>query len=383
MSARAPRYSGSITQRRPGGPWYWRHSITIGDKRYQPYEGPFETEAEAKVFAARFVPGEKTESAVQTWEELFARWVPNRLEELAADGQWAYRKIIDRYFRLHIRPYLTGRIASADEQDINLLWRQLIAKGLEPSYIERIKAVLSQCVDSAVKRGHLKYNPVKLSRVPGAHVVTQSDPTKAKHPKALAEEDAKRQRRWLLENIPESRWALPAILVTDTGCRRGEALGVQVDDLDTTASKLRFARQVVKDEHGAWCLGPLKGRKQGENRIVKIPKALLALLVAHIEANGLSGSDLLFDGEDGALPSPDDFGQWYAETVRPSVGFDQSVTLHWLRHTHATILLRLGEAPHDVAARLGHKQVTTTLNLYVHGDSERDGAGDTWDDFIT
>jgi len=379
---RAPRYSGSILQRRPGGPWYWRHSLIIDGKRQQPYEGPFATEAEAKIFAARFVPGEKTEASVQTWEELFARWVPNRLDELAANDQWSYRTIVDRYFRLHLRPYLTGRLAATDEQDINLLWRRLIAKGLRPTYIERMKAALGQCVDSAVKRGHLKYNPVKLSRVPGTHVAKQSDPSKPKHPKALSEEDVKRQRTWLVEHIVESRWALPTVLATDTGCRRAEALGVKVADLDVEASKIRFERQVTKDADGEWCLGPLKGRKDGEYRIVKLPKVLLPLLVDHIAANKLSGTDLLFSGDEGALLNPDDFGRWYTKMVRPGVGFEQPVTLHWLRHSHATILIRRGEAPHDVAARLGHRQVTTTLNLYVHGDSERDGAGNTWDDFI-
>ncbi|WP_432419258.1 tyrosine-type recombinase/integrase [Geobacillus subterraneus] len=38
---------------------------------------------------------------------------------------------------------------------------------------------------------------------------------------------------------------------------------------------------------------------------------------------------------------------------------------HDLRHTHATILLQLGENPKVVSERLGYADITITLNTYV------------------
>lgn len=42
------------------------------------------------------------------------------------------------------------------------------------------------------------------------------------------------------------------------------------------------------------------------------------------------------------------------------------MTLHELSHTHATIMLHLGEHPKIVSERLGHKSFEITMNLYSH-----------------
>lgn len=42
------------------------------------------------------------------------------------------------------------------------------------------------------------------------------------------------------------------------------------------------------------------------------------------------------------------------------------IRFHDLRHTHATIMLRLGEHPKIVSERLGHSSIQMTLNTYSH-----------------
>ena len=42
------------------------------------------------------------------------------------------------------------------------------------------------------------------------------------------------------------------------------------------------------------------------------------------------------------------------------------LTLHGLRHTHATLLLSVGRNPLEVSERLGHNSVAFTLNRYGH-----------------
>jgi integrase len=43
-----------------------------------------------------------------------------------------------------------------------------------------------------------------------------------------------------------------------------------------------------------------------------------------------------------------------------------AITLHGLRHTHATVLLEAGENPKVVQERLGHTTFTTTMDIYSH-----------------
>ena len=42
------------------------------------------------------------------------------------------------------------------------------------------------------------------------------------------------------------------------------------------------------------------------------------------------------------------------------------LTMHGLRHTHATILLEQGVNPKVVSERLGHASVATTMDIYSH-----------------
>ncbi len=41
------------------------------------------------------------------------------------------------------------------------------------------------------------------------------------------------------------------------------------------------------------------------------------------------------------------------------------VSLHSLRHTNATLLIRQGTDVRTVSGRLGHSQTSTTLNIYA------------------
>ena len=46
------------------------------------------------------------------------------------------------------------------------------------------------------------------------------------------------------------------------------------------------------------------------------------------------------------------------------------ITIHDLRHLHATLMLESGVNPKVVAERLGHSRVGVTLDLYSHVSSD-------------
>jgi integrase len=71
----------------------------------------------------------------------------------------------------------------------------------------------------------------------------------------------------------------------------------------------------------------------------------------------------------GAIRSPNEVGRrWTFRVERARAAIDglPRVTLKGLRHTHATLLLELGEHPKVVQERLGHSTITTTMNIYSH-----------------
>ena len=42
------------------------------------------------------------------------------------------------------------------------------------------------------------------------------------------------------------------------------------------------------------------------------------------------------------------------------------IRIHDLRHSHASMLVELGFSPLEIADRLGHEKIETTLNTYSH-----------------
>jgi integrase len=74
--------------------------------------------------------------------------------------------------------------------------------------------------------------------------------------------------------------------------------------------------------------------------------------------------DLVFVKADGTSMHPDIFSQLFDRTVAK---IDvPSISLHDLRHTHATLLLKAGVNVKVVSERLGHANVAFTMNVYQH-----------------
>jgi len=74
--------------------------------------------------------------------------------------------------------------------------------------------------------------------------------------------------------------------------------------------------------------------------------------------------DLVFVKADGTSMPPDIFSQLFDRTVAK---LDvPAISLHDLRHTHATLLLKSGVHVKVVSERLGHANVAFTMNVYQH-----------------
>ena len=75
-------------------------------------------------------------------------------------------------------------------------------------------------------------------------------------------------------------------------------------------------------------------------------------------------SGLVFTNEDGSLIHLDSFSQAFERLVgRTRL---TRITLHGLRHTHATLLLKAGQPINVVAQRLGHADPGFTMRQYAH-----------------
>jgi integrase len=62
----------------------------------------------------------------------------------------------------------------------------------------------------------------------------------------------------------------------------------------------------------------------------------------------------------------DSFRKWAMIPALRDAGLPEAVRTHDLRHTCASLLIQLGAHPKAIQERLGHSDISVTLNLYGH-----------------
>ena len=75
-------------------------------------------------------------------------------------------------------------------------------------------------------------------------------------------------------------------------------------------------------------------------------------------------SDRLFVQDNGKPMHPDTVSKWFGKFIK-RIGLPV-INFHGIRHTNATLLISQNVDVAVVAARLGHAQISTTFNFYVH-----------------
>lgn len=179
-------------------------------------------------------------------------------------------------------------------------------------------------------------------------------------------------------NRPKSRPGFTAYvaLCAFAGLRRGEALGVQVGDIDFLARTLRVTRQLQRAKAADAEAGKdlveaaggitvvVRSPKYESERTIYLPDELLAILSEHVRQHTSTGEPYrwLFD-EDGK-PWHDNLVDYRWRSTRTDAGTAHK--LHDLRHYFASGLIAAGCDVVTVQRAMGHASATTTLSTYAH-----------------
>ena len=199
-------------------------------------------------------------------------------------------------------------------------------------------------------------------------------PPKAKKPKRKYYDDD--QCKILLENLEQLdeeqiKYKTAIILTVFTGVRLGELMGLEWNDIDFRNGIVSINRssQYLADT-GVFTKMP---KTESSIREVAIPDFVISLLeeykLWYEEQKSLYGelwinSNRLFVQADGKPMHPSTISKWFVKFIE-QIGLPV-INFHGLRHTNATLLIAQNIDVAVVAARLGHAQITTTFNFYVH-----------------
>jgi integrase len=307
-----------------------------------------------------------------TVDELLTEWLEH------AEPSFSPRtvEVTRGYIATAIRPALGSLpVAKLTAADIDRLYRHLLTVGgpkgpYSPATIRRVHGILRRALSQGVRWGWLRQNPAIDASPPRVPVRDLKPP---------APDEVARLFRVALETDPTL--ATFVLLAASTGARRGELLALRWSDVDLTSGTVSIERGLVLagDELIE------QGTKTHQSRRVALDDSTTEALRLQrermretaVECGATLGEDaFVFTAVgDGLEPlRPDSTTRAFRALCRKA-GVE-GVRLHDLRHYVATRLLAAGVDVRTVAGRLGHRNASTTLNVYSHflPEADRDAA---------
>ena len=207
-----------------------------------------------------------------------------------------------------------------------------------------------------------------------ANPAERVQPPKSRKPKRKSYDDE--QTKILLENLEllsskDTKYKVAIILTVFTGVRLGELMGLEWTDVDFKNGILSINRssQYLSDM-GVFTKVP---KTESSIREIAIPEFIISLLeeykLWYEEQKSIYGelwtnSDRLFVQADGKPMHPSTISKWFVKYVG-QIGLPV-INFHGLRHTNASLLVAQNIDIAVISARLGHAQISTTLDFYVH-----------------
>jgi len=303
------------------------------------------------------------EPSNQTVGDYLDRWL--RDGDTSRDTTRDYNAwVVSKYIRPTLGSIPLGRLSAFDVQG---LYNSLSRQGLAPASVRRFHNILSSALRTACRWGHISKNPAADVRLP--------KPYKAEM-KVLCDEEARR----FLETAANCRHATLWRLAIETGMRPEEYLGLRWRDVDCREGILMVQSALKRIRGGGWKLGDLK--TTSSRRRIRLSAELIDQLVEHrmrqteaatVERANWRDHDLVFHGEYGEPLRVENLTRRHFRCILAAAGLP-TLRLYDLRHTSATLALRAGVHVKVVSERLGHADVSLTLNTYSHvlPDMQRD-----------
>lgn len=360
--------AGSIKRR--GATWTVVYDLApdpLTNRRRQRRVGGFRTRREAEQELTKLLRERDTGSALDptrlTVAEYLTHWLETDVRHRVRQGTYqVYGERLARYLVPHLGAVLLSDLRPAH---VSMLLGALRDRGLGVGTISSTRVVLHAALKRAVLWQLLPRNV--CDAVPA--------PRTTRPVRQLWDEATVQRFRAALQTEPLGAYFGLAIV---TGMRRGELLGLRWADVDLDGGWLVVRRALVKSVGGL----REEATKSGKGRRIDLTASQVAMLRAQRQAQltarlaaGPAWQDqgLVFAQEPSGFPTalpggrpfaPTSLGRhWHALLARHGL---PHIRPHDLRHLNATLLLEAGVHPKVVQERLGHANVSITLDTYSH-----------------
>ena len=324
------------------GKWLiqYRYTDWQGKRRKSTKRG-FATKREAEEWLRNFLITQKADFDMK-FEDFWKIYCADMETRLREHTMRTKKYIVE----LKILPYFGNkRVNDITAADIRQWQNELIKMGYSPTYLKTINNQLSAIFNYAVRYYDLKSNPCAKAGSMGKSKAEEMDFWTGE------------EFRKFIDSVMNKRLSYMAFMTLYwTGMRLGELLALNPKDVDlkkrTISITKSYQRLGKKD-----VITPPKTPKS--KRVITIPEFLAADIKDYM--------DSLYDLQEDDRLFP--ITKYYLEHEMQR-GIKESgvkrIRVHDLRHSHASMLIELGFSPLEIANRLGHEKVETTLNTYAH-----------------
>ncbi len=370
----ASRTAGQIISRGEGA---WLVRVTLGrdeaGKRHTYNKTVVGTKKEAQAHLTEklrerdlgsFIqPSKRTK---QTLRAYLAEWLTTKKanSRTLSDYNW----IIKHY--IHDHPIGRVRLEQLNSPAIRRFYLDLQAKKLSPRTVQYVHSVLRQALGAAVDDGVLAKNPVDKQARETLDKVQRSEK------EVLSTSGDAQTAQGFVQAARADRYAALWLLLLDTGLRPGEALGLKWTDLEKNVVCVQRALKEPRLKGDTWRLERPKTKQA--LRSIPLMQRTVEALKAHRKMQAeqrlkagtywAAGCEdgLIFTTEIGTYLRQSNLHRRHFKPILKAAKLSP-MRMYDLRHSAATILFSLGQNPKVVQERLGHKDVSLTLDTYSHG----------------
>lgn len=317
----------------------------------------------------------------------FQNWIENVVRPNVKRG--TYLQYASRY-KSAIKPRMANLyMQDIKPRDVDALVRSMAENGKSKETIMGTLSVLKLMFKYAVYPAEIMMtNPALYIKVP------RSAPKSIVKRRVISPEEFASIVKSFGENERTKCLIAPVMLGYYAGLRIGEVLGLCWNDIDFEKKEIHVVRQLHPDSiRSKSFFAPPKTDKSirticisdklvnflrdwHKSQVAERLRLGAAYQVAYAQGDEktllmLPAMDKPKDVQEMPLVCTDKFGTTITrEKIMYNLKKVANLNFHSLRHTHATRLIEAGAKPVDVAARLGHADVSLTENLYSH-DTEK------------
>lgn len=277
----------------------------------------------------------------------------------------------DSIYRNYILGSKIGSIALSDLRATHLqsYYKDLLDNEISPNIIRTVNKHLGTSLNLALKQGLVMRNYAELVTLPKAE----------KKNDEVIKCFSETEQKAFIDALANHRNKPLYLTAFGCGLRLGEIIGLKWEDVDFNTETISIRRaisniaKVQADGSRKWKVIEHTPKTDTSNRTIPMPKTLVAALKHHKQQqnkeklkNGELYTDnhLVFCTECGNFLDTRNLTRSYTRLLK-KIGIPYK-NFHSLRHTYATRLFENNVPIKTVQALLGHKDITTTMNIYTH-----------------